>query len=157
MGTSASTLQMERKAFTHRLCSILELKQADALRPTRLSKAFNDRSNQKPISHTAAYKWLNGQSIPSQEKLVILAEWLGIAAHWLRFGEGPLNIQPVQLAMTNEGPDPRLILGQVKMLPLRERQLVRDFIQLLKSRSTADPASARDDLEVEKVTVGTTP
>jgi transcriptional regulator with XRE-family HTH domain len=36
----------------------------------------------------AARKWLQGESIPTQEKLRALAGWLDVPADWLRFGNG---------------------------------------------------------------------
>lgn len=31
-------------------------------------------------------RWLNGDALPAQDKLRVLAEWLGVGAEWLRFG-----------------------------------------------------------------------
>jgi len=36
----------------------------------------------------AARKWLQGESIPTQEKLRALPTWLDVPADWLRFGNG---------------------------------------------------------------------
>ncbi|MFM7522905.1 MAG: hypothetical protein ACKO4M_01855, partial [Betaproteobacteria bacterium] len=41
-----------------------------------------------PVTVHAARKWLQGESIPTQEKLRALASWLDVPADWLRFGNG---------------------------------------------------------------------
>ncbi|GHU33422.1 hypothetical protein AGMMS50256_25310 [Betaproteobacteria bacterium] len=55
-------------------------------RPSVLEKAFNTRYWGKPITFQAASSWLKGVSIPEQDKLQVLAEWLKIDPHILRFG-----------------------------------------------------------------------
>lgn len=39
----------------------------------------------------AAGKWLNGESIPRQEKLALIAEHCGVREEWLRFGKGQMT------------------------------------------------------------------
>ena len=46
------------------------------------------RFNGHPVTVHAARKWLQGESIPTQEKLRALAAWLDVPADWLRFGNG---------------------------------------------------------------------
>jgi transcriptional regulator with XRE-family HTH domain len=56
--------------------------------PAALARGFNRRYAGKPVSNYAARKWLLGEAIPGQDKLRVLAQWLGVANDWLRFGEG---------------------------------------------------------------------
>ncbi|NHZ94536.1 hypothetical protein [Massilia sp. CCM 8734] len=56
---------------------------------TALSKAFNLRFPRMAITSHAARKWLIGEAIPTQAKLVALAEWLDVDPTWLRFGGSP--------------------------------------------------------------------
>ncbi len=42
-------------------------------------------------SHTAARKWLHGEQIPDNEKIVILAKWLRVNASWLQSGQGSMK------------------------------------------------------------------
>src|SRR5690606_31793895 len=51
-------------------------------------REFNARFNGRQVTVHAVRKWLIGDAIPTQEKLRILANWLGVSAEWLRFGEG---------------------------------------------------------------------
>jgi len=81
------TTEQERAAFSQRLA--LALEQAGMLPCTaaRLASEFNRVHAGAPITLHAARKWIIGESIPTQEKLKVLAAWLGVSAVWLRYGE----------------------------------------------------------------------
>ena len=59
------------------------------------------------ISKQTAHKWLSGQTVPSADKIDVLAEWLGISAHWPRFGshggEGLANFDDSGTRCGNDG------------------------------------------------------
>ncbi len=76
----------ERENFSQRLKYVLKAVGERVDSPTTLARAFNRRYPGQPISVHAARKWLYGEAIPSQEKLRILASWLGCSSEWLRFG-----------------------------------------------------------------------
>ena len=50
-------------------------------------REFNALNAHAPVSHAAARKWVMGKSLPTQEKLRTLADWLGVSVAWLRFGD----------------------------------------------------------------------
>ena len=79
---------MERDAFSRRLKEALAGVGDDGSSPTRLAREFNRRYPGAPVTLHAARKWLNGEALPAQDKLRILAAWLGVTAEWLRFDEG---------------------------------------------------------------------
>ena len=76
----------EKQAFSERLLSALS-QAGYSTGPTALAKEFNLRFSGTEISVQSANNWLQGKAIPSQEKLSILALWLGVSSQWLRFGE----------------------------------------------------------------------
>ena len=76
----------EKQAFSERLLSALS-QAGYTSGPTALAKEFNLRFSGTEISVQSANNWLQGKAIPSQEKLSILALWLGVSSQWLRFGE----------------------------------------------------------------------
>lgn len=78
----------EREQFSKRLRETLKRAGEVSDSPAALARAFNRRYPGKPVSDYAARKWLLGEAIPSQDKLRVLAQWLGVANDWLRFGEG---------------------------------------------------------------------
>ena len=55
--------------------------------PTKLATEFNLRHYGKPVSAQAVRKWLESNSIPSVDKIITLANWLGVSPAWLLFGE----------------------------------------------------------------------
>lgn len=79
---------LEREAFSQRLRESLGRVGDDGSSPTRLAREFNRRYPGQPITLHAARKWLQGEAMPAQDKVRVLAEWLGMSAEWLRFGEG---------------------------------------------------------------------
>jgi transcriptional regulator with XRE-family HTH domain len=80
----------EKQAFRERLLSALKDAGVAITSPTRIALQFNLLHHGKPVTAQAVRKWLAGQAIPSQEKLLTLAKWLNISASSLRFGsDGP--------------------------------------------------------------------
>ncbi|MBK9614368.1 MAG: transcriptional regulator [Uliginosibacterium sp.] len=61
------------------------------LRPGVLAKEFNTRYWGKSVSFQAASSWLKGVSVPEQDKLVVLAEWLKVEPQLLRYGGGAVQ------------------------------------------------------------------
>lgn len=59
MGTTS-----EREDFSRRLRQLLHKAGIEAKGAVRLAQDFNDRYSGKPVTHQAAQKWLNGESIP---------------------------------------------------------------------------------------------
>src|SRR3954464_12194717 len=78
----------ERESFSQRLQQALKNAHYSPDSPTRLAREFNIRFDGRPITVHAARKWLVGEAIPTQEKLRMIAQWLGVPAEWLRFGGG---------------------------------------------------------------------
>lgn len=76
----------ERLQFSERLQQALRHAEYASDSPTQLAREFNIRFSGHPVTVHAARKWLQGESIPTQEKLRALASWLQVPADWLRFG-----------------------------------------------------------------------
>ena len=77
---------LERLEFSKRLQQALRNAEYSPNSPTQLAREFNVRFAGHPVTVHAARKWLQGESIPTQEKLRALASWLDVPADWLRFG-----------------------------------------------------------------------
>jgi transcriptional regulator with XRE-family HTH domain len=52
-----------------------------------LEREFNLHWSGKPVRRQTAWKWLNGEAIPTQDKLQELAKWLKLDTQQLRFGD----------------------------------------------------------------------
>jgi transcriptional regulator with XRE-family HTH domain len=81
----------ERTAFSERLQQALHNADYSPSSPTQLAREFNVRFSGNPVTVHAARKWLQGESIPTQEKLRALASWLDVPADWLRFGNADVR------------------------------------------------------------------
>ncbi len=122
----------ERDAFSQRLTKALKEAKIDVGSPTAFAREFNRRYTGKPISIHAARKWLMGESIPMQDKLRLLAAWLGVSAEWLRFGEGGnagKHAAQSERALYNS-PDIELI-GNINQLSTEHKQVVREVVLTL--------------------------
>lgn len=122
----------ERESFSERLQQALKNAHYSPDSPTRLAREFNIRFEGRPITVHAARKWLVGEAIPTQEKLRMIAQWLGVPADWLRFGgnEHAAGAENGNGAARFESADVKLI-ADLQRLDEHHRQLAREFIRML--------------------------
>lgn len=111
--------QVFRSSFGERLRCI-EALAPYSNSPTALSKAFNIRFPRMAITSHAARKWLVGEAIPTQEKLVALAEWLGVDPAWLRFGDSSGSSKFASSENNSDG-----IEFDLRLLTPAERRVIR--------------------------------
>ncbi|MGV0999022.1 MAG: hypothetical protein ACOYBQ_06820 [Fluviibacter sp.] len=107
-------------------------------RPGILEKGFNTRYWGRSVTFQAAYRWLKGLSIPEQEKLVVLAEWLGIEPQVLRYGAEASSAAPKKKQRWDEaisGPE-REVLQDYLALPATQRKMIREIIQTFVKANT---------------------
>ncbi len=127
---------LEREAFSRRLHQLLVRVGHPDAGPTELAREFNRRYPGTPVTLHAARKWLQGEAIPAQARMRVLAHWFGVSTEWLRFGEGA----PVAAVPEEPGADDLVrqnldfqLAREVATLspPLREavRQLVRALLK----------------------------
>jgi hypothetical protein len=121
---------MEREAFARRLREALARVGDDGSSPTRLARSFNRRTPGAPVTLHAARKWLNGEALPAQDKLRVLAAWLGVAAEWLRYGDGRGNHYKAR--EPGQEIDYEL-LREIGALTPTHREAVRALVKALKS------------------------
>jgi transcriptional regulator with XRE-family HTH domain len=84
--TRMSKSLSEKAAFTERLKLALTRSQKKIETATELALQFNLRHPNDPVTNQAVQKWLTGKACPTSDKIETLADWLGVSAHWLRFG-----------------------------------------------------------------------
>lgn len=118
-----------KKEFAKRLARALE----DAgypPKPSVLEREFNQRYWGKPMTLHGVRRWLLGETLPSQDKLVVLADWLGVPPHILRFGEDVSSRIEERRARwdTGVGYQEREIFEAFLKLPVPQRKLVREVI-----------------------------
>ena len=123
----------ERESFSERLQQALKNAHYSPDSPTRLAREFNIRFDGRPITVHAARKWLVGEAIPTQEKLRMIAQWLGVPAEWLRFGGAEntaTNGDAANGVSRFESADVKLI-ADLQRLDEHHRQIAREFIRML--------------------------
>ena len=118
--------QQEKILFSERLKQALKDAQ-HPISPTYLSTEFNHRYDGQAISVQSANNWLLGKAIPSQDKLSILAIWLGVSNQWLRFGDQE-NIMFNELSTDQQDIDYFL---KYKRLTTTQKKLIHDLINQL--------------------------
>jgi transcriptional regulator with XRE-family HTH domain len=118
----------ERHGFALRLKAALK-KGHFPTTANSFAKEFNLRADGARVTVYAVRKWLDGTAIPTQEKLHIIAHWIGVSAQWLRFGDDAEDLlKDVYL----EPRDFRLI-NDLRQLRQSERTLVEQMVEALLS------------------------
>ena len=119
----------EKKEFSERLRAALK---ARGLRVSAalVEREFNVRWAGKPVGRQTVWKWINGQSIPTQDKLQELAKWLKIEPHQLRFGDHVLGHLRAEQKRWDDGAGyiERETFDSFLQLPAPQRKIVREII-----------------------------
>lgn len=58
-----------------------------------LVREFSARYSGKPVTLQGVRRWIQGETIPAEDKLVTLALWLKVEPHVLRWGSVPLEVR----------------------------------------------------------------
>ena len=84
-------------------------------------------------------KWLVGEAIPTQEKLVVLALMLDLTSDWLRYGDTALRTRTPHVASVSAVPYNRAeltLIADIKQLANRDKALVQLLVgAMLKART----------------------
>ena len=117
-----------------------------AASPSVLEHEFNLRWYGRSISNQAAWGWLNNRSIPTQEKLQVLAEWLKVEPQVLRFGEAVRNSIQQRKQRWDEGVGylERETFDAFLNLPAPQRKLIREVILTFAKAHNAPQTQADD-------------
>ncbi len=135
----------EKIEFSNRLRDVM-VKAGYTASPSVLEHEFNLRWYGRSISNQAAWGWLNNRSIPTQEKLQVLAEWLKVEPQVLRFGEAVRNAVQQHKQRWDEGIGylERETFDAFLKLPAPQRKLIREVIlTFAKVHETPDAARAK--------------
>ncbi|WP_104204475.1 transcriptional regulator [Billgrantia saliphila] len=134
----------EKTAFAERLAAAMRAAGHEP-RPAVLEREFNLRYWGKPVTLQGVRRWLRGETLPQQEKLQVLAEWLGVDPQSLRFGdEGGYRVREPRSGWdASIGIEERRVLQRYLALPVDERKVVARVIDAfaLAGEATAE----RDD------------
>jgi transcriptional regulator with XRE-family HTH domain len=130
----------EREEFSKRLKHALGRAGRGVPGAIRLAQSFNDRYSGRGITHQAAQKWLNGESIPTQDKLRTLAVWLNVSMAWLRDGEGKetdgVAAHDAASVVYRVNVTEQELMRRYRKLSDRQQQAVAEIITALASKDT---------------------
>jgi hypothetical protein len=93
-----------------------------APRPAVLEREFNERHWGRAMTLHGVRRWLLGETLPTHDKLVTLAKWLGMQPHVLLFGEDAVR----------RGGSRRSSAGKLPELPIpaEERETIEAYLRL---------------------------
>ncbi len=122
-------IRTEQERFAERLNQALDAARYQRAGASRVAREFNLRFPEKAVTVHAVRKWIKGDAIPTQDKLLALAQWLGVRADWLRYdGDEPAleSAHPSEFS----GEDLRL-LRDFQRLGTERKHIVDQLIQVL--------------------------
>jgi len=118
----------EKRAFAQRLREALAA-QGVAPSPTQVANGFNLRYWGTSITPHTARNWLMGSSLPTQDKLRALAEWLQVSPEELRFGRSlPHRVASGDALLEQLNLMDREMLQRYLNLPAQVRKTVCDVV-----------------------------
>ena len=122
-------MENAKAQFAQRLREAMTLAGFDA-KPAVLEREFNTRYWGKPMTLHGVRRWLRGETLPSQEKLLVLAEWLAVPPQQLRFGSEVTQRVQQRRARWDSGIgyQDRDIFEAFLKLPVPQRKLIREVI-----------------------------
>ncbi|MGV3725500.1 transcriptional regulator [Hydrogenophaga sp.] len=124
---------MEHKLeFAQRLRDAMEAAGLEP-RPGVLLNVFNAHYWGRSVSFQAASRWLRGEAIPAQDKLLVLAEVLKVEPEVLRFGQAVRHRVQEHRRRWDEGAgyQEREVFDTFLSLPAPQRKLVREIVMAL--------------------------
>ncbi len=137
----------EKIAFAERLAAAMRAAGYEP-RPAVLEREFNLRYWGKPVTLQGVRRWLCGETLPKQEKLQVLAEWLGVEPQTLRYGEAAgLQIREArgrwEASISGEE---RQVLQLYLALPVAQRKVVAQVIEAFSQAYGPLPNESNDTL-----------
>jgi transcriptional regulator with XRE-family HTH domain len=134
-------MENAKAQFAERLREAMKAAGYEA-KPAVLEREFNTRYWGRAMTLHGVRRWLRGETLPSQEKLLVLAEWLGVPPQQLRFGGEVVQRVQQRRARWDSGIgyQDRDIFEAFLKLPVPQRRVIREVI-LAFAKAHAAPES----------------
>lgn len=119
----------EKREFSERLRAAMKARKLEVSGPV-LEREFNLRWSGNPVRRQTVWKWLNGEAIPTQDKLQELAKWLKVDSQHLRFGDHVQKHLKAEQKRWDEGVGylERETFNAFLALPAAQRKIIREVI-----------------------------
>lgn len=123
-------MENTKEEFARRLHEAMQNAGYEA-RPAVLEREFNLHYYGKPMTLHGVRRWLRGETIPTHDKVVALAQWLCIPPEQLSFGLEITQEIKTQRKRWDEGIgfQEREVFEAYLSLPIPQRKLIREIIQ----------------------------
>lgn len=121
---------LEQRGFGERLVKALARAGHDYPSSSHIVREYNIRFPAYAVTVHAVRKWLKGESIPTQDRLVLLATWLQVRPDWLRYDTDAVQLdatgdEKVRLEQTS-------LLRDIALLQDDQKKLVAGLVDILK-------------------------
>ena len=144
----------EKVNFAQRLKQAM-LNAGYQVRPTVLEREFNTRYWGASVTLQAVRRWLIGEAIPAQDKLLVLAEWLHVKPEYLRFGEEANTAVMEYEKYWHEGLayQEKELFMTFLALKLEQRKIIRDIIKTYSDLNELNDQKEKNpsDVKVKKI------
>lgn len=122
----------EHEKFSQRLAHAMQQAGYEP-RPSVLFRLFNTNYRGRSVSVQTTSRWLNGQAIPAQDKLQVIADLLGMEPQALRFGTSarPRVAEPRPVWPAGVGSRERHVIDAFLQLPPKKREVVGELVKML--------------------------
>jgi hypothetical protein len=134
-------------SFSQRLTQEL-LRHRKSLSPTTLAREFNLRWRGSPVTANAVRKWIFGGSIPTLDKIDVLANMLGTSREWLRWGTVNTFTQSHTLQQIKHGDDPSIprnfekaIIQDYRLLNKSNQRVIFNLMELMLQEQKQETSS----------------
>jgi transcriptional regulator with XRE-family HTH domain len=99
-------------------------------KPAVLEREFNTRYWGKAMTLHGVRRWLRGETMPTHDKLLVLAEWLAVSPQQLGFGDEIARKSQERRARWDSGIgyQDRDIFEAFLKLPVPQRKILREVI-----------------------------
>ncbi len=136
------TNEQLRIEFSQRLKAEVERLRLPVSSPTQIARSFNQRFPGQTVTPQTVRKWLLAEAMPTQPKLLALAQWFGVSAQWLRFGTGAREDFSSTESAQSAHPTGLMVLGaeyapliplveSLTRLPAKDLELVKGIVGLM--------------------------
>ena len=134
----------QKKQFAGRLRDALE-KAGYEPRPSVLEREFNLRCWNSPVTLHGVRRWLKGETLPTEDKMIILADWLNVSPRYLRFGgDTILKVEEKRRILEDLAYVERETLEAYLQLPPDKRRIIREVILTFAAQEKASALSKQD-------------
>ena len=119
----------DKKLFADRLREAMQAAGYEA-KPAVLEREFNTRFWGKPMTLHGVRRWLRGETLPTHEKLLVLAKWLAVTPQYLHYGDEIQHKVQERRARWDSGIgyEDRDIFEAFLKLPIPQRRVIREII-----------------------------